>query len=76
MYQFERSEMCFPLICVLLCRVYDAYSLEAILSTGFGRQVNIQLGESDEFATAMNAVVAGFTDGHFEGLILMNCTMK
>ena len=59
-----------------MCRVYDAFTLEAILSTGFGRQVNIQLGESDEFAKAMIMAVAGFADGQFEGFILLNSKIK
>ena len=55
-----------------MCRVYDAFTLEAILSTGFGRHVDIQLGESDEFAKAMSTAVSGFQDGQLEGLILLN----
>ena len=53
-------------------RVYDAFSLEAILSTGFGCRVDIQLGESDELAKDMSVFIAGFTGGQLEGLILLN----
>ena len=61
-----------PFICILICRVYDAFTLEVILSTGFGRQVNVQLGESDEFAKAMSMKVAEVSDGTHEGFILLN----
>ena len=53
-------------------RVYDAFTLEAILSTGFGRRVDIQLGESDELAKAMSTTVAQFTDGQVERFILLS----
>ena len=69
----ETTVTCYP---VIICRVYDAFSLEAILSVGFGRQVDIQLGESDEFAKAMNAVVAVFTGGQIEGFFLLNSKIK
>ena len=60
------------LICVLLYRVYDPFTLEAILSTGFGRQVDIQLGESDEFAKAMSMATASFAGGQLERLLLLS----
>ena len=56
--------------------MYDAFTLEAILSTGFGRQVDIQLGESDKFAKAMIIAVAGFANGQFEGYVLLNSKIK
>ena len=44
--------------------------METILATAFGRQVNVQRGESDELSKAMELLMSGFTDGQVEKLIL------
>lgn len=53
-------------------RVYSSFTLEAILATGFGRCVDLQSGESDEFSKAMDTAVKVLLDGHFETFILLN----
>lgn len=54
------------------CRVYGSFTLEAILATAFGRQVNIQKGESDEFSEAVDTILNAFIDGQSEQFILLN----
>ena len=58
--------------------MYGYYALEAILATAFGRRVDIQRGESDDFSKAMDTVANGFNDGQFEQFILFNskCTVR
>ena len=53
-------------------RVYGSYALEAILATAFGRRVDIQRGESDDFSKAMDSINVGFNDGQFEQFIVFN----
>ena len=66
---------------VLLClfaayRVYSCFTLEAIVATAFGRQTNLQRGESDDFSKAMDTAMKGFAGGQFEYFILLHsmCT--
>ena len=59
-------------MCFVFYRVYGGFALEAILATAFGRRVDIQRGESDDFSKAMDAMTAGFNDGQFEQIILFN----
>ena len=54
------------------CRVFGRFTLEAILAIAFGRRVDLQKGESDEFSKAMNTVITGFGDGEFEQFIMVN----
>ena len=54
------------------CRVYSCFTLEAIVATAFGRQVNLQRGESDEFSKAMDTAMKGFASGQFENFILFH----
>ena len=56
----------------LWCRVYGYFTLEAILATAFGRRVDLQKGESDEFSKAMNHLATSFGDGEIEQFILFN----
>ena len=53
-------------------RVFGCFALEAILATAFGRRVDMQKGESDEFSKAMDTVTADFGDGQVEQFILFN----
>ena len=59
-----------------VCRVYGRFTLEAIVATAFGRQVDIQKGESDEFCKAMETTLTGFVDGQLEQFILYNSEFK
>ena len=55
----------------IVFRVFGSFTMETILATAFGRRVNIQRGESDELSKAMELLMAGFTDGQVEQLILI-----
>ena len=55
-----------------MCRVFTSFTLETILSTAFGRQVDIQRGESDELSKSIDKLFASFTGGRFEALILLH----
>ena len=50
--------------------MYGSFTMETILATAFGRQVNIQRGESDELSKAMEQLISGFTDGQVEKIVL------
>ena len=52
--------------------MFGSFTLEAILATAFGRQVDIQKGESDEFSKAMDTLFADFGDGQFEKFLLLH----
>ena len=52
--------------------MYSAFTLETILATAFGRQVNLQKGESDKFSRSMELILQGFTDGGFETFMLIH----
>ena len=52
--------------------MYSNFTLESILATAFGRQVDIQRGESDEFSKAMIALFQGLGDGETEQFLLLN----
>ena len=52
--------------------MYGAFTLEAILATAFGRRVDMQKGESDEFSKAFDTITAGFGDGQMEQFFLFN----
>ena len=59
----------------LLClyyRVFGCFTLESILATAFGRRVDLQKGESDEFTKAMNHLVASFGNGEVEQFMLVS----
>jgi hypothetical protein len=53
-------------------RVYSHFILEAIIATAFGRQVNLQRGESDEFVKAMETAMKGLASGQFENFTLIH----
>ena len=53
-------------------RVYGKFTLEAIVATAFGRQVDIQRGDSDEFSKAMDIILEGFADGQLENFMLFH----
>ena len=55
-----------------MCRIYSAFTLESIVATAFGRQINLQRGESDDLTRAMDVIVKGLSSGCFETLILLN----
>ena len=57
-------------------RVYSRFTLEAIVATAFGRQVNLQRGESDEFSKAMDSVAKVFFAGGFEYFILIHSMLQ
>ena len=57
-------------------RVYSRFTLEAIVATAFGRQINLQRGESDEFSRAMDTAVKGFASGQFENFALIHSMYK
>ena len=58
---------------VPLYRVYESFTLETIVATAFGRQVNIQRGESDEFTKAMDILMEGLFSGQlFENFALLD----
>ena len=52
-------------------RLYTHFTLEAILATAFGRRVDIQKGESDEFTKAMDRLFEGLSDGQSEQLFMV-----
>ena len=52
--------------------MYSNFTLESILATAFGRRVDLQRGESDEFSKAMNEVSGSFVDGQFEQFVVFN----
>ena len=45
--------------------------METILATAFGRQVDLQMGESDQLSKSMGLLVGGFTSGQVEKFILL-----
>ena len=53
-------------------RVFGSFVLEATLATAFGRRVDIQKGESDEFSKAMDTLMTGFGDGELEQFLVFN----
>ena len=53
-------------------RVFSSFTLESIIATAFGRQVNLQRGESDDLTKAMDIAMKGLSSGHFENFILLN----
>ena len=53
-------------------RVYSSFTLESIIATAFGRQINLQRGESDDLTRAMDVTVKGLSGGYFENFILLN----
>ena len=55
-----------------VCRVYSNFTLETILATAFGRRINLQRGESDQFSKSMELLLSGFTDGQFEQFVLFH----
>ena len=55
-----------------VCRVYSRFTLETIVATAFGRQINIQRGESDEFSRAMDILTKGLSSGQIENFILLD----
>ena len=61
---------------LLYHRVYSCFTLEVIVATAFGRQINVQRGESDEFSKAMDTAVKGFADGLFENFTLIHSMHK
>ena len=54
--------------------MYSNFTLEAIVATAFGRQINLQRGESDEFSKAMHTVSKGLSSGQFEKFALLDST--
>ena len=62
---------------IICCfRVFGDFTLEAILATAFGRQVDLQKGESDEFSKAFYTIGVGLGDGQFEQFLLFNSKLK
>ena len=61
---------------LLYHRVYSCFTLEAIVATAFGRQVNLQRGESDEFSKAMDTAMKGFSSGQFENFTLFHSMLQ
>ena len=53
-------------------RVYSRFTLEAIVATAFGRQINLQRGESDEFSKAMDTAMKALASGQFENFTLIH----
>jgi hypothetical protein len=56
--------------------VYSCFTLEAIIATAFGRQINLQRGESDEFSKAMETAMKGFAGGQFENFALVHSMLQ
>ena len=52
--------------------MYSTFTLEAIVATAFGRQINLQRGESDEFSRAMDTATKGLSSGQFENFTLLD----
>ena len=57
---------------VTVYRVYSNFTLETILATAFGRMIDLQRGESDQFSKSMELLVSGFSDGQFEQFVLFH----
>ena len=55
-----------------LHRVYSNFTLETILATAFGRRIDLQRGESDQFSKSMELLISGFTDGQLEQFVLFH----
>ena len=66
----------FKSITAPIYRVYSCFTLETIVATAFGRQINIQRGESDEFSKAMDIATKGLSSGQFENFILFDSTFQ
>ena len=64
------------MICYVYYRVFGCFTLESILATAFGRKVDLQKGESDEFTKAMNHLVAGFGNGEIEQFLLVGSKFR
>ena len=60
----------------LTCRVYTSFTLETVLATAFGRLINIQRGESDDFSKSMDLLLEDFTDGKIEKLVMLRSKLK
>jgi hypothetical protein len=52
-------------------RVFRSFTMETILATAFGRQVELQRGETDSISKSMEMLVGGFTSGQVEKFILL-----
>ena len=52
--------------------MYGNFTLETILATAFGRRIDLQRGESDQFSKSMELLLSGFTDGQLEQFILFH----
>ena len=50
--------------------------MEVILATAFGRQVDIQKGESDDFCKAFDTLAKSAGDGEVELLFLFSSKLK
>ena len=57
-------------------RLYSRFTLEVIVATAFGHQVNLQRGESDEFSKAMDTTMKEFASGHRESFILIHSMLQ
>ena len=68
--------MYYTVVTVLAYRVYSCFTLEVIVATAFGHQVNLQRGESDEFSKAMDTTMKEFASGHRESFILIHSMLK
>ena len=51
--------------------MFTSFALEVILATAFGRRVDLQKGESNEFTKAMDTLTEGTSDGEFEQILFM-----
>ena len=56
--------------------MYSCFTLEAIVATAFGHQVNLQRGESDEFSKAMDTTMKEFASGRRENFTLIHSMLQ
>ena len=75
--KYVNSSTHITLLDIICCfRVFGEFTLEVILATAFGRQVDLQKGESDEFSKAFHTILTGSEEGQMEQFLLFNSKLK
>ena len=52
--------------------MYSNFTMEAMLATAFGRSIDLQRGESDQFSKSMELLLSGFVGGQYEQFTLFH----
>ena len=56
--------------------MFSSFALEVILATAFGRRVDIQKGESDEFTKAMGALTGDAAEDQFAKFTMLESNVQ